>query len=122
MKETMKWNYLLVAVLTTVGTSAQAATNRELAFVHSSYARNRVQDACRPLHASTEAECGCASDVVFSGEPSLKAKGLDLREAIRRDSVFDLNGNSVNFDDLIGEPGTKTGESVAVAVFLRSLG
>lgn len=75
---------------------------------------------CRQLFqlsaiASTDEDCGCGGANV-SGAPSEAARALDPRVAIGQSSLFTLNGEETNMNQLIGETGT------SLVVFLRSLG
>ena len=63
-------------------------------------------------------DCGCET-VVYSGDPSEIAKNINIRERIRSEKFFRLNGESVIMDELIGTP--SQGET-AVVVMMRSLG
>lgn len=75
--------------------------------------------ACQMSNNAAQAEdCGCA-DVMFAGEPSDRAKGLDARQAIRNTKIYRVSGEPVLMDDLLGEPETS---GVSIVVFLRSLG
>jgi hypothetical protein len=68
--------------------------------------------------ASTE-DCRCA-DVMFAGDPSDRAKGMDARQAIRNSNIYRVSGEPVLMDDLLGAPESKSG--VSIVVFMRSLG
>ena len=65
-------------------------------------------------------DCGCSDSIVYSGEPSDRAKSLDARQAIRASTFYNVNGDLVTFDQLIGTPESNT--KPVIAVFLRSLG
>ena len=60
-----------------------------------------------------------AVDTIYEGKPTERALALNIREEIRKSSFFDVEGNTVCMDDLIGEPSSS---GVSVVVFLRSLG
>jgi len=68
---------------------------------------------------TTTASLYMAADTVYEGKPTERALNLDIREEVRKSSFFDVEGNFVTMDELIGEP-SKSG--VSVVVFLRSLG
>jgi len=69
--------------------------------------------------ASTSEDCGCPTPVAFSGKPPEQARMLNHREAIRKDVIYSVFGESVTMDELIGSPAS---EQVSIVVFLRSLG
>jgi hypothetical protein len=60
-----------------------------------------------------------AVDTIYEGKPTERALNLDIREEIRKSSFFDVEGNTVTMDKLIGEPSQS---GVSVVVLLRSLG
>jgi hypothetical protein len=75
--------------------------------------------ACQMSNTAAQTEdCGCA-DVMFAGDPSDRAKGLDARQAIRNTKIYRVSGEPVLMDDLLGEPDTS---GVSIVVFMRSLG
>lgn len=59
-------------------------------------------------------------ETIFSGEPTARAKRINIRELIRTKNIQSVNGDSVNVDDLIGTP-SDAGKT-SIVVFLRSLG
>lgn len=61
-----------------------------------------------------------ATNTIYEGKPTERALNLDIRQEVRKSSFFDVNGNQVKMDELIGEPSSASG--VSVVVFLRSLG
>lgn len=69
------------------------------------------------LKAVPGSACGC--DTLVSGNPSVKARSIDPREAVRSASFYTVNGERTNMDDLIGKPTTK---ATSIVVFMRSLG
>jgi hypothetical protein len=77
--------------------------------------------ACQMSNTKTAAQaedCGCA-DIMFAGDPSDRAKGLDARQAIRNTKIYRVSGEPVLLDELLGEPETS---GVSIVVFMRSLG
>jgi hypothetical protein len=74
--------------------------------------------ACQLSNAAQTEDCGCA-DVIFGGDPSDRAKGIDARQAIRNSNIYRVSGEPVLMDDLLGEPETS---GVSIVVFMRSLG
>ena len=61
-----------------------------------------------------------AAATIFEGEPTERAKStIDQRQVIRTLPVTSIQGDKVNFDDLIGTP--QEGQT-SIVVFLRSLG
>ena len=73
-----------------------------------------VQRTASPITALS-----MAANTVYEGKPTERALNLDIRNEIRKSSFFDVEGNSVTMDDLLGEPFQS---GVSVVVFLRSLG
>mmetsp|Transcript_422 Transcript_422/g.603 ORF Transcript_422/g.603 Transcript_422/m.603 type:complete len:110 (-) Transcript_422:561-890(-) len=65
-------------------------------------------------YSSTSEDCGCAT-TNFSGNPSNKAKSINVREAMRGTPFYTVNGDRTQMDDVLGK-------RVSVVVFLRSLG
>jgi hypothetical protein len=75
--------------------------------------------ACQMSNTAAQTEdCGCA-DVMFAGDPSDRAKGLDARQAIRNTNFYRVSGEPVLMDELLGEPEIS---GVSIVVFMRSLG
>jgi hypothetical protein len=75
--------------------------------------------ACQMSNTAAQAEdCGCA-DVMFAGDPSDRAKGIDARQAIRNTKIYRVSGEPVLMDDLLGEP---VSSGLSIVVFMRSLG
>ena len=68
---------------------------------------------------TTEEDCGCGDTVILSGKPSDKARSIDPRQAIRKSSIYTINGEKTNMDNLIGIPKES---GISIVVFLRSLG
>lgn len=73
-------------------------------------------------HASTRTflQMATNADTIFEGKPTERAFNLDIRQAVAKSSFFNVNGNPINMNDLLGEPSQSSG--VSVVVFLRSLG
>ena len=79
------------------------------------------------VYASTSSpeDCGCDDAVVptittYSGKPGSEALEIpDLRAAIQSPLIFNVNGERLRIDDVIGAPDD---DLVSVVVFLRSLG
>ena len=69
------------------------------------------------LLAKLSDDCGCQTE--FSGKPPVTAQTLNHREAVREHRIYNLDGETVAMDQLIGEP---TMNQISVVVFLRSLG
>ena len=63
--------------------------------------------------------CGC-DEAILSGKPSVVAKTIDPRRAIRTKTLYNINGESTSMDEILGTP--KAQQDPAVVVFLRSLG
>mmetsp|Transcript_24114 Transcript_24114/g.66852 ORF Transcript_24114/g.66852 Transcript_24114/m.66852 type:complete len:112 (+) Transcript_24114:85-420(+) len=60
-------------------------------------------------------DCGCAP-TVFSGKPSDIARDVNPRQAICTESIFSLESEEIQMDDLLGK------SPVSIVVLLRSLG
>jgi len=77
------------------------------------------------LSLSSEADdCGCDTTntrtrTIFSGNPSNTAKSLNIRQAIRNGSIYDLYGKEVTMNSLLGR---KDDNNLSIVIFLRSLG
>jgi hypothetical protein len=76
--------------------------------------------ASKALLSMSTADCGCGDSVILSGRPSDKARSLDPRQAIRKNSIYTVDGLETNMDELIGAPGDTT--AVSIVVLMRSLG
>jgi hypothetical protein len=62
-------------------------------------------------------------NTIFSGEPTMYAQGLNIRQVIRDGSIFTVNEELVTMDDIIGDPiSTENNNKISIVVFLRSLG
>lgn len=70
-------------------------------------------------HRSTTFTNLYATTTTFEGKPTERAMNMDLREQVRKGSFFNVNGDSVTIDELIGTPSES---GVSIVVFLRSLG
>lgn len=71
---------------------------------------------------STEQNCGCGESVRYSGDPPEEVKlDFDIRETLRHKNIYDILGNTVTIDDILGEPDTPL-TATSIAVFFRSLG
>lgn len=90
--------------------------------------RRLVSATTSRLFGSTESvennnasvDCGCGAEpTLYSGKPSSAATLLNLRQAIRGQSIFSVSGDEVSMDVLIGNP--EDGQT-SIVVFLRSLG
>lgn len=73
----------------------------------------------RKFMTSTSEDCGCPTQVTFSGKPPEQARMLNHREAVRQHVFYSIRGDAMTMDDLIGSPSSK---EVSIVVFLRSLG
>lgn len=72
--------------------------------------------------ASTEENCGCGELVRYSGDPPPEVKlDFDIRESLRNKNIYDIKGNSVTIDEILGNPDRPL-KKTAIAVFFRSLG
>jgi hypothetical protein len=76
--------------------------------------------ASKALLFMSTADCGCGDNVLLSGRPSDKARSLDPRQAIRKNSIYTVDGLETNMDELIGAPSDTT--AVSIVVLMRSLG
>jgi hypothetical protein len=79
------------------------------------------------LSMISTADCGCGDNVILSGKPSDKARSIDPRQAIRKNSIYTVNGLETNMDKLIGAPTSDTtttaaAAAVSIVVLMRSLG
>lgn len=81
--------------------------------------RNRVLGGSSKATPSDDIDCGCQTQVKFSGNPPEKARTLNHREVLREHQIYNVDGETIKMDQLIGEP---TSNQVSVVVFLRSLG
>ena len=82
------------------------------------HAGTRAMDVTQYMGTTSE-DCGCPTQVSFSGKPPDQARMLNHREAIRKHGIYSVSGNAVTMDELIGSPASK---KVSIVVFLRSLG
>ena len=72
--------------------------------------------------ASTEANCGCGEFIRYSGDPPEEVRrDFDIRESLRYKNIFDIKGNTVTMDEILGEPDIPR-KAISIAVFFRSLG
>jgi hypothetical protein len=69
--------------------------------------------------ATVSDDCGCQPQVTFSGKVPETARTLNHREAVREHPIYNVDGESVTMDQLIGEPAS---DQVSIVVFLRTLG
>lgn len=67
--------------------------------------------------ATLSDDCGCQTE--FSGKTPVTARTLNHREAIREHPIYNVDGEPVTMDQLIGKP---ISNQISVVVFLRSLG
>mmetsp|Transcript_32931 Transcript_32931/g.93628 ORF Transcript_32931/g.93628 Transcript_32931/m.93628 type:complete len:130 (+) Transcript_32931:60-449(+) len=81
--------------------------------------RNRVLGGSSKATLSDDIDCGCQTQIKFSGNPPEKARTLNHREVLREHQIYNVDGETIKMDQLIGEP---TSNQVSVVVFLRSLG
>jgi hypothetical protein len=59
------------------------------------------------------------AETIFEGKPTERALNIDIRNELTKSSFFDVNGNTVTMNELLGKP---SASGVSVVVFLRSLG
>lgn len=76
--------------------------------------------SARGASSSTLALAAACGEVQYDGEPSLRAKRLDIRQVMRGPTFCNLKGEPVDFDKVIGQPDERP--SSTIVVFLRSLG
>jgi len=85
----------------------------------------KITSVLSRLYLSPEADdCGCdttttRTPTIFSGNPSNTAKSLNIQQAIRNGSIFNLNGEEVTMNGLLGR---NNDNNLSIVIFLRSLG
>lgn len=56
---------------------------------------------------------------IYSGEPTFRAKQIDIRQLITTANIYTVYGDPVSVNDVIG---SSTNDATSIVVFLRSLG
>jgi len=110
----MKLNNTLLLLLGIVATASVATAFVPKGSRFSAVGRSRC--TVKSSVETTEA-CGCG-DVILGGNPSDRAKKVNVRQTLSQQSVYNAVGQQVGMGDLLQE-GTS---DVSIAVFLRSLG
>jgi hypothetical protein len=72
--------------------------------------------------ASMKENCGCDDPVRYSGDPPEEIKlDFDIRQSLRSKNIYNIKGQSLTIDDILGEPDRPRKET-SIVVFFRSLG
>lgn len=60
--------------------------------------------------------------MLYSGDPPDEVKvDFDIRESLRNKNIYDIKGNTVTMDEILGEP-TRPLKGTSILVCFRSLG